>query len=209
MLLFIVLFSVATVLTPRALTERYFALTAGEEPRTGKVDGRMKILKAAAESLPAYWLLGVGNGNYWKKWGIENGFGRRIGDNWSTSGPHNGFLTAWIFWGLPGLTLLCLLCVFVARACPRPDPKSVESTAIFGLLVLGLFWIMFTHSLYLKPLGLILGLLLGAVRRESHRVLVMNSMRRAARIKQRRIRRETLRPAPQNFCARPLVNQGR
>lgn len=181
LLFFIGVIAIAFSLTPRALTERYSALSPEGEALTGKADGRTKIYRAALESFPEYWAFGVGNGYYWNRWGLQNGFGGYTARGPSTSGPHNGFLTAWIFFGLPGIVLLCLVCLFAARDCPKPDSKSIESTALFGLLVLALFWIMFTHSLYLKPLGVILGLLMGASYRQARYRLAARSRVRAQR----------------------------
>jgi hypothetical protein len=149
-------------LTPRALTERYTSLgLAGqeEEAKTGKVEGRSRIFRASVANFSEYWEMGVGSGYFWQNWGPRKGFG--------TLGPHNGFFTAWIFYGLPGVLLLAVTCFVAARTCPKPHKTSPELAALVGLLILALFWLMFTHDLYLKSFGLILGLLMGANYRQA------------------------------------------
>lgn len=144
-------------LTPPALTERYASIRLDgqpEETRTGKVEGRTRVFRASIDNFPEYWKMGVGSGYFWWSWGPQKGF-RKLG-------PHNGFFAAWIFYGLPGFLLLSLTCFLAARASPKSKKSSPEATALVGLLVLALFWIMFTHSLYIKSFGVILGLLMGA-----------------------------------------------
>jgi O-antigen ligase len=143
--------------TPRALTERYGAFGSEgqlEEAKTGKIDARNRIFRATIESFPEYWAMGVGAGYYWKSWGPRKGF-RGLG-------PHNGFFAAWIFYGIPGFLLIGLTCFVAARVCMKLGESSPEFAVLLGLLALALFWLMFTHNLYLKSFGVILGLLMGA-----------------------------------------------
>jgi hypothetical protein len=147
-------------LTPPALTERYASLGSEgqlQKSSTGKIEARARIFKATVNNFPEYWAIGVGSGYYWQSWGPQNGFGK--------FGPHNGFLTAWIFYGLPGVLLLGFTCFLAGVACPKPIKSSPETAALVGLLVLALFWLIFTHNLYLKSFGVVFGLLLGATHR--------------------------------------------
>lgn len=167
LIVFIGIIVLAFSLTPQALTERYASLGSEghlQEAKTGKVEGRSRIFRASVDNFSEYWKIGVGSGYFWQSWGPRKGF-RGLG-------PHNGFFTAWIFYGLPGVLLLGLTCFLAARACPKPKRSSPESAALVGFLVLALFWLMFTHNLYLKTFGVILGLLMGAAYR-----LAQNSYR--------------------------------
>ena len=147
----------AVSLMPEAMTSR---VTSNNESE--KKEARRQLYEAALESLPIYWAFGVGAGNYSQEWGGKNGFGRRQPGGWFvTLKPHNGFLAAWIFYGLPGLGLLCLLCFYAAQRYRRSADKTAESGALFGLLILTLLWIMASHVLYNKEFGLLLGLLIG------------------------------------------------
>jgi hypothetical protein len=157
--------AVLLVLTPAALTERFSA--TGETTVSGKVEGRMQLYTAALESMPQYWSLGVGEGQYWHEWAFNNGFGKITPFGTAVAGPHNGFLAAWIFYGLPGLILLGLVCHCAAMHCPDRSDISWEAIATFGLLVASLIWLLFTHNLYLKIFGVILGLVIAASAKRS------------------------------------------
>ena len=146
------------------LTERLTSLVGvgGADAETGKEESRAVLLNLALQTLPQYWILGVGAGNFWDSWGLENGFSkeRRWESGEITVGTHNGFLAVWIYFGLPGLSLLCLICVMAGRRAPPKSDKSWDALSLTGLLVLGLFWLVFTHDLYLKQFGMILGLVM-------------------------------------------------
>jgi hypothetical protein len=134
----------------------------GAEKTEEKEESRVVLFKLAIDKLEKYWALGVGFGNYWESWGRENGFSKfRYWDEGEiTIGPHSGFVAVWIFFGLPGLGLLCLICLMAGRRAPPRSDKSWDALSLTGLLVLGLFWLVFTHDLYLKQFGLILGLVM-------------------------------------------------
>jgi hypothetical protein len=156
-------------LTPDALTTRF--ATIGQNASTEKPDSRAGVTMAAIKSLPEYWAVGVGSGNYWNNWAIDHGFWSNPITLTGTLGPHNGFLAAWIYFGLPGLLLLCWICLVTAHHRPRRSNKSWEASAIMGLAVLGLVWLMFTHNLYLKAFGVILGLVIAMSRENKRRQL--------------------------------------
>lgn len=160
-MLFILIGIVVISLVPEALTQRYSVLNPEQEITSKNKEGRLLIYTAALEALPEYWAFGVGAGNYWDDWAADHGFGRMNAFGFGVLGPHNGFLAAWIYFGLPGFLLLCLMCISAAFACPRSKDQPLESAVLLGLLGLGLMWMLFTHSLYLKPFGVILGLIVG------------------------------------------------
>lgn len=159
--LFIVIGFTVISLVPEALTERYSVINSEQEATSNKKEGRVLIYTAALEALPEYWMFGVGTGNYWTQWASQHGFGRVTENGYGVLGPHNGFITAWVYFGLPGFLLFSMVCVSAAIACPKSKAQSLESAVLLGLLGLGLMWMMFTHSLYLKPFGVILGLIVG------------------------------------------------
>jgi O-antigen ligase len=144
---------------PPALTERYMFFREDNGASTKKLEeGRVALLSAAVDTADQYWALGIGSGYYWSQWGARNGFGRLTFQGQRVLGPHNGFLAAWIYFGIPGLVLLLLVCLIAARSI---SSKESEPGATIGLLGLGFVWLLFTHSLYLKPFSVILGMLLG------------------------------------------------
>jgi O-antigen ligase len=198
MLLFVAVVAFLFSVVPDALTERYSTLKPRQEVANEKPEARAKLLTATLESMPQYWRFGIGSGNYWKQWGRANGFG--------TLGPHNGFLAAWIFFGLPGFLLLCLTCFAAVRACPSREDKSFESAVLFGFLGMGFVWLLFTHSLYLKPFSVILGLLVGSAmevpRHLAHRRSVRPVPVRRVRAKKRLLQggaATTIRVTPNNL----------
>jgi O-antigen ligase/polysaccharide polymerase Wzy-like membrane protein len=160
-IIIIAVISAVLSLMPDALSARLFSFRDSQKVQTEKQEARLMLIEAAVEKLPEYWALGVGEGYYWKRWGAENGFGRSTPSGMWVLGPHNGFLASWLFFGLPGISLLLLTCFLAARRCPGRANTSWESSALFGLAILGLVWLFFTHNLYLKEFGIIIGLLVG------------------------------------------------
>ncbi len=149
-------------LMPPALTERYSALMPGPTVARQKTDGRLNLLRLALDPISDYWEVGVGAGNYWERWAVQNGLGRWMANGRpAVLGPHNAFLAAWIYFGLPGLVLLCVICLSAFRACFKARTASPESAALLGMLGLVIVWLMFTHSLYLKLFGVVIGLIVG------------------------------------------------
>ena len=148
---------------PPALTERYSSLLPGPTVARQKTDGRLNLLRLTLNPISDYWGVGVGAGHYWDRWAVQNGLGRWLPNGRPAAlGPHNAFLAAWIYFGLPGLALLCLICLSALRACFKSRTASPESTALLGMLGLVIVWLMFTHSLYLKLFGVVIGLIVGA-----------------------------------------------
>ena len=151
--------AIVFALMPGALTAR-FSLFApgGSVEEEGRIESRTRIFTPLVEALPEYWALGVGTGNYFEGWNRTHGL---------SLGPHNGFLAAWIYFGLPGLVLLCLICFVAGREFLRRADTSWEGSAVSGLLVLALVWLVFTHNLYFKAFGVVLGLAMAASGRAS------------------------------------------
>lgn len=83
------------VFVPEAVWSRMTFSTATSEG--GKMEGRAYIYTTALNRLPEYVVAGVGAGNFFGKWGFDNGFFRDSGNN--VLGAHNTFLQVTIFWG--------------------------------------------------------------------------------------------------------------
>lgn len=150
---------------PGAMIQRLSLL--GHTAEMSKEDSRFRLYSKGLDLFPKFWGLGVGAGNYWQSWASENGLTKATLLGPSPIGPHNGFIAAWMYFGIPGVALLCLICYLTYRHRPRRNDDSWESLAIVGLLMFGGIWLFFTHNLYLKEFGLILGLLIGASTRTS------------------------------------------
>lgn len=142
------------VLVPGIVFTRF---TFSTELDVEDADSRTHIYATAMETLPEYWLAGVGAGNYYAEWGYDHGFAFRE----NTIGPHNAFLQFWVFWGLPGVVGLAL----IAWQGLRCLPARVGGNALFlGLaaIALALFLRMLvTHNLEGKEFALGLGILVG------------------------------------------------
>src|SRR5215813_10543194 len=82
-------------LLPNVLSTRLSATLGGpNDVAPEKQEARQRVLSAAVNSIPEYWALGVGVGNYWEDWGVEHGFYARSARGRSTLGPHSGFFAA-------------------------------------------------------------------------------------------------------------------
>ena len=148
-------FTAAAWLVPGAMVSRLTSSTDNEK----NVEARKQLYIAAYESFPEYWIVGVGAGNYWESWGRQHGFGR-VSSGWvEVLRPHNSFLAAWVYYGLPGVSLLGLICFLAGRQYKRARGDSTEKLAVLGLLIIAILWLGATHVLYNKEFGLILGLL--------------------------------------------------
>lgn len=160
------LMAVVFMMMPGVLTARLASLAPGsqDEVQLGKQEARFRVFNSAVEAIPEYWAFGVGVGNYWKEWGADHGFGERTPWGAAVIGPHNSFFAAWIYFGLPGILLLCFTCYLAGRKRPGKGSSSWEAVVLLGILVFGVQWLLFTHNLYLKEFGVILGLVMGAPR---------------------------------------------
>lgn len=154
-LILVIPVAIATyVFMPDSLATRISFSGKQDDVSIEKQEGRVRVYTAALEAFPQYWVFGIGVGAYFSGWSQLHGFGGL--------GPHNGFLAAWIYLGLPSFLLLCLICVMAALQYKKMPGHWLDGQAILGLLVFALFWLLFTHDLYLKQFGVVLGLLIGA-----------------------------------------------
>jgi O-antigen ligase len=156
-ILSIVLVGTIFALVPDAVLTRLTSSATLEGVDDSRAETRKKIYTVAYDSISDYWAFGVGAGNY-SSWGERRGL--TLKGNKPVPRPHNGFLAAWIYFGLPGLLLLVLTCVVAGRKFMLSSNTLSESNALFGLLVLCVLWLVASHVLYNKEFGLILGLVM-------------------------------------------------
>jgi hypothetical protein len=108
--------------------------------------------------------MGVGAGNYFKKWGFEKGFAHVIyntnGDMTEVVyGVHNAFLQVLIWWG--GIGFLAFLAIIwqAYRCIPRQGGSDPLTLSILGLAVSLLLLLPFSHNIENKAFSLGLGML--------------------------------------------------
>ncbi|MDF0666256.1 MAG: O-antigen ligase family protein [Nitrospira sp.] len=148
------------VFVPEAVWSRMTFSTATSEG--GKMEGRAYIYTTALNRLPEYVVAGVGAGNFFGKWGFDNGFFRDSGNN--VLGAHNTFLQVTIFWGVFGLFMFMLMLWLIYRAIPLRCGRDGLSLALLGILVsLGMV-LLESHQFWDKWFSFGLGMLIGARR---------------------------------------------
>lgn len=134
------------------------------EKQHGKMESRAWIYTTALNTLPDYFLTGVGAGNFWKKWGFERGFAKGSSGSVQVIGAHNTIIQVTIYWGTLGL--LCFLWIVwrAYRAIPIHSGRDELSLAVLGILVTLGAWLLQSHNFYDKSFALGLGMLVGSNR---------------------------------------------
>ena len=149
------------VLVPDAVWSRMMFST---EVRHGRMESRVEMYTVALQHFPDYFISGVGAGNYFNKWGYQNGFAiRSYKIGLIVGGTHNSFLQVVINWGLIGL-LAFLAVIWQAYRCL---PKKIYAKDGLALGILGIsvglaLYLLQFHNFYNKDLSLGLGILVGA-----------------------------------------------
>src|SRR6266705_7133219 len=87
----------------------------------GAKDARLSFYENAIRHVDDYWFSGVGEGNYYQKWGFENGFAHlNSGDgSYIVYGVHNAFVQVMMIWGLIGLLAFVAVFWTAYRCLPR------------------------------------------------------------------------------------------
>ncbi|WP_413934978.1 O-antigen ligase family protein [Nitrospira sp. BLG_1] len=129
-----------------------------EKDEYGKIEGRAFIYTTAINHLPEFFVSGVGSGNYFKKWGFQNGFVRRG----SVLGAHNAFLQITIMWGVFGLLMFLWIIWCVYRSIPLRCGRDELSLALLGILVSVALYLFVSHVVYDKVYAFAVGMLVGA-----------------------------------------------
>lgn len=147
------------VLVPDSVWSRMaFSTETGE---SGKMEGRAYIYTTALNHLPEYLISGVGSGNFYGRWGAQNGFFRGSGN---VLGAHNSFLQITIFWGVLGLFMFMWMLWLIYRSIPLRCGRDELSLALLGLLAsLGLM-LLDSHLFFNKWFSFGIGMLVGARR---------------------------------------------
>jgi O-antigen ligase len=128
------------------------------------MESRAELYTVALQHFPDYFISGVGAGNYFNKWGIQNGFAIRsykVGN--IVVGVHNSFLQVVINWGLIGLLAFLAVIWRAYRCLPKKIyAKDDLALGILGISVALALWLLQSHNFYIKDFSLGLGILVGA-----------------------------------------------
>jgi hypothetical protein len=140
---------------PRAVLERYRLFDEGGKD---KPEARQNVYTQVVKTMPLYWSVGVGSGNY-TEWAREHGITVKQGD---PVGAHNSYFQVWIFWGLISL-LAFLALLFSAYQClPKRAAMDPVALALVGISSAMFLRLAFTHNFYVKDFAIVLGLLTAA-----------------------------------------------
>ncbi|MEO8085695.1 MAG: O-antigen ligase family protein [Bacteroidota bacterium] len=125
-----------------------------------EADSRVKMYTTIVQMLQKYILTGVGCGNYWKHWAVDNGL-TNIMTIYEPLAPHNAFLMIWIFWGLPAFLAFIYLMFVFSNALEKNifHNRQKASVYIFILMipVIYLFYSRFHHKVFSVGIGMMLG----------------------------------------------------
>lgn len=128
------------------------------EVQEGRMEARAETYTAALSHLEEYFLFGVGEGNFWDSWALENDMVMAG----KPGGAHNCFFQVTIYWGIAGLFGLLLVVWQAYRCLPRANTQDRLAVPIPGLALSLLLLMMVMHNLYSKDFSIGLGLLVGS-----------------------------------------------
>jgi hypothetical protein len=156
-LLIAVLVAGAVFLVPNAVWLRMTVVT--EQSKQVSMDARVSLYESAIKHVDDYWFTGVGVGNYFQKWGFENGIGFVIDGSFVVVGVHNAFFQVLIYWGLIGLLAFVAVIWLAYRCLPRIYNKDWLVLGILGIAVSTFLVLPFINAFFYKGLALGLGML--------------------------------------------------
>jgi hypothetical protein len=130
----------------------------GVQTEEGK-ETRAAFYESALRDVDDYWFMGVGEGNYYKKWGFEKGFAHQNLDTIIVYGVHNAFLQVLIFWGVIALLAFLLIIWRAYRCVPNRSGSDPLALGLLGLAVSLFLVLPFSHSLDNKIFSVGLGML--------------------------------------------------
>jgi hypothetical protein len=122
-------------------------------------DARVYFYEHAIKDIDDYWFMGVGEGNYFQKWGFQKGYGHSNGETIVVYGVHNTFLQVIIFWGVIALLLFLVIIWQAYRCIPKRFGSDPLALSLLGLAVSVFLGLFFSHSLENKIFSLTLGML--------------------------------------------------
>lgn len=164
------------VAVPQSVYSRLQVTT--ELSRGGRMESRPRLFLNAVRAFPQYALKGVGAGNYWQFWAVENG----LANDDEPVGAHNTFFQVTMYWGAVALFFLILIVWRSARAL-RGAPRDAIEMAVKALGVMLLLRVLVTHNFYAKEFSIGLGLISGYPLWRAawlHRIHALRAARRAA-----------------------------
>lgn len=149
----------AVFIVPDAVWLRMTVDVAGD-----KRDVRVSYYENAKKDFGDYWLMGVGSGNYFQKWGFDKGYAHgNVDAKGNTTmvvyGVHNGYLQVLIFWGVIGLSAFLTIIWKAYRCAPERYGGDPLVLALLGVAVSLLLLPFFTHNFENKVFSLGLGML--------------------------------------------------
>jgi len=122
-------------------------------------DLRASFYENAIRDVDDYWFMGVGEGNYFKKWGFQKGYAHQNGDTLVVYGVHNAFVQVLIFWGFFGLLAFLAIIWQAYRCIPKHCGSDPLSLSLLGLAVSLVLLLPFSHNIENKAFSLGLGML--------------------------------------------------
>lgn len=143
----------ALFLVPNAIWLRMEVKTA-----EGK-DARVSFYESAIRDIDDYWFMGVGEGNYFQKWGFDNGYAHANLGTRVVYGVHNAFLQVLIFWGVIALLAFLAIIWQAYRCVPKRCGSDPLAISLLGLAVSIFLLLPFSHNLDNKIFSLGLGML--------------------------------------------------
>lgn len=144
------------------LFSRFETVTLDEEEAT---DSRAVLYIKVLKHLDEVFLFGVGEGNYYGKWGINSDFNKLlVDDDGSTIDKivptHNSFAQIIYYWGIIPLALYIIALVIVARMI-RNDKDSLYIQIANILFYSTFILIIFSNNFNTKDFSMIFGVILG------------------------------------------------
>jgi len=143
------------LLVPNAIWSRMDVETEGRQK-----DARARLYEEALQRLPDYLISGVGAGNYYAKWGVDNGFANfSSGPEIHVIGVHNSFLQVLMYWGITGLSAFLVLLWASYRCLPKQCGNDPMTLALLGIGLSSVIRMLFSHNFEEKELSFALGML--------------------------------------------------
>lgn len=144
------------------LFSRFESVTLNEEEAT---DSRAILYIKVLKHIDEVFMFGVGEGNYYGKWGLQSEFGKTIlEDDGSTSErvtpAHNSFFQILYYWGIIPLVIY-LIMLFRLIKMIKNDPDNMYDQIVTILFYSTFILIIFSNNFNNKDFSMIFGIILG------------------------------------------------
>ncbi len=153
-----ILFFGVLMLVPSTVLTRFDLTNTGNKER--ETESRGKAYVASVVHFPEYALVGIGETDFWSKWGRSSGF-----YNFETrgvTGPHNIFLQVLLFWGLPGILSLLLIIWKAYKYYPKIPKSEPLRLLLMGICVSVILECLVVQVMSGKEFSIALGLIIGS-----------------------------------------------